>query len=210
MKKLLALHGFLGSPQDFNFLKDEYHITAPTLDELVHFNFQQLSERILPKERVDIIGYSFGGRLAARLKIAYPDIISRCFLMGAHMGLNPLTSKRIQWEKTVVEKINTLSTYDFLAFWNQLPLFYADQDLNTEVKINADYFLNYGLSKQEYLIPQLGPYSSEVFFCFGELDSKYVAYAHNELEGFNVSFIPRAGHRLVQYHQGVKEWLKSI
>ncbi|MAZ49586.1 MAG: hypothetical protein CME65_13580 [Halobacteriovoraceae bacterium] len=211
-KRLLALHGFLGSPHDFNYLRQDFELMAPDLRALVSESIEEVGIRLLGEEKIPIIGYSFGARLAARLKLLFPDRVGPCFLFSGHMGLQYPQERldRESFERKIIEKLQTLSKQEFEEFWNRLELFKADEP----IKINSnpiewvDFFKNYGLSQQPYLIDDLKEYCEEIIFGYGTYDSKYKDYANKELSDFKVHWFS-CGHRVLFQEFEIKKLLSD-
>ncbi len=214
--KLLCLHGFAGSGDDFGFLADDFDIIAPNLDELVSLEFNGLKHRILvdycKDQEVNVLGYSFGGRLAARLKIAAPSQIKQTIICSSHMGHKKVPQARIELERSIVSKLENMNKEEFFAFWNELDLFRYDDKSNASnasLDILKMYFTNYGQSIQPYLLDDLMKLKNEITFVFGQKDKKYCEYANENLTGFNLEFIS-SGHRVLQNQEAILKLLKVI
>ena len=212
--RLLCFHGFLGGPQDFDFLKDSYQVKAINLRDFVHLAFDDLFEKLQSIgafENVDIIlGYSFGARLALRLKIL-KQLKQPLFCIGGHLGLKDKEEifKRKAFEDNIIERIQSLSEANFLHFWNSFELFEYDKPLASVDMRNAElFFANYGLSKQEYLLDFLST-AKNIHFLYGENDSKYLDYARTKLGDFDFEILADSGHRALTHHDAVKNWLKE-
>lgn len=212
-KRVLALHGFLGSPDDFNYLRHDFEVLAPDLRNLVSENIEDLGMRILADEKIPIIGYSFGARLAARLKLLFPERVGSCLLLSGHMGLLHSEQKieRKYFENQMIEKLKTLSRPEFETFWNGLALFKADDPIkmNSNPRDWIDFFNNYGLSGQPYLLNDLAKYSNELIFGYGKFDSKYKEYAEKELSKFNVHWFS-CGHRVLTQESEMRKLLSKV
>lgn len=214
MINLLCLHGFLGSSTDFDYLKADYHVFAPQLDQLVSLDYESLKEEILkslPFYQYHILGYSFGARLAVRLFLDLKPQ-GKLICLGGHLGLKDISlrEERKNIEQNFLKKLNQLTQKEFLDYWNSLPLFNRDQDLETANFSNAsDFFVNYGLSKQPYLKSQLMDYKERVSIHYGEDDEKYKNYALAEISEFELQFWPKSSHRLIKNEELVKKILKD-
>lgn len=212
MPKFLALHGFLGTPEDFDFLKAKFNIVAPDLSKLVELDKQELYKyliNIINIESIDyIIGYSFGSRLGLSLKVENQlDLPIYC--LAGHMGLNPKElGVRGEVEEKFCEKIISLNRQEFLKYWNSLELFKYDEPLKKINFNNAQlFFEKYGLAKQLELIPRVKE-RSDFHFLYGDKDTKYKTYALKNLKKFDVELLQDAGHRLIQYPECVMNWLQ--
>jgi hypothetical protein len=212
--KILCLHGFLGTPENFDFLKESYQIKALNLCDFVHLGFDELFEQLQNFgvfEGVDaILGYSFGARLGLRFKVLKQMRIP-LFCIGGHLGLRESEDilKRKKFEDNMIKKICSFTEEEFLGYWNSLDLFSSDKPLNSINMKNADlFFKNYGLSSQEYLFDLLNT-RKDIYFLYGGNDSKYSSYARTKLNGFELEIVPNVGHRALAHHDVIKDWIKD-
>ncbi|MBT4793373.1 MAG: hypothetical protein HON90_17510 [Halobacteriovoraceae bacterium] len=205
-QKILCLHSFLGSPQDYDFLKEKYDVIAPDLTQLVALDFEQLYQRLFEcgylSPEIPIIGYSFGSRLGSRLfnKMKQKPIL---VCLAGHLGIKSLTEKKIRndFELDMMKRISESSSEVFLEFWNQLRLFANDNELNGIHYGNAAlFFKNYGLSTQPFLKDKLLAHKEKCFFYYGLNDKKYCEYAKKELGDFDTVYLEHIGHRIISHH----------
>lgn len=188
-----VFHGFLGSPEDFSFLRGE--------DVILH----QLSDGVPETASRDIlIGYSMGGRLA--MELARKNGFSRLVLINAHPGLEDAQREpRKVWEDEVLARLQDHG--EFLRWWNSLPLFAADRPLETVPPRSAELFQRMRLSKQENFLPFLRSQNEKVHWILGKDDPKYSELA-SSLDGFDVQVIP-GGHRLFQHPDALHSAIKK-
>lgn len=195
-----VFHGFLGSPDDFQFLNAEFKIR---LYDLYTTSIEDIIHQVKPED--SLIGYSLGGRLAMELAIKLKFNIQKLVLINSHPGLQDIKElpEREKFESLVIKKLTTENPENFLRWWNMLPIFSHDLPLKTlseEKKLaSINLFEKHKLSCQENYLPDLSHYKSKVSWIIGTEDSKYVAMARNSLvpNDFNVIFMP-GGHRLFQ------------
>ncbi len=215
MKTILCLHGFLGQPADFDFLKAKYKVVAPNLNDYVELDFEQLSlkfeELYLTIKPSLILGYSFGARLALRL-MSQLNLSCELICLAGHMGLTPHEiSDRIQIEEQMVKKLTSYTEADFLNYWNGLELFKHDGPLvNPNMDKAVCYLKNYCLSKQPHLKNNLLTKSKQIRIYYGELDTKYTDYATSELKDFNFHILPGLGHRLLHHPEEIIAIVEGI
>lgn len=207
MRKLIAFHGFLGSPNDFDFLEKDFDIFCPNLD--LYTNSSDLSTLIddisifVGEQRADVIGYSFGARLALQIYLDKSSSFGKLFLVAGHLGLsseNDRQDRRVI-EGEFIKAIEKKSFDEFITFWNNLSLFKYDTHISSELRSRdtlRNYFLNFGLSKQKDYRASLIEHRDKVKWFFGDQDHKYCEYAKKELQDFDVMFIQGAGHRLIK------------
>lgn len=219
--RILCLHGFLGSPKDFDFLKDEFDIIAPDLSAYVLLDYKELQaklSKLIHLEKCHFLGYSFGARLGARLfsDLKKKDIDknnNKLVCMAGHLGIKEDSERedRLKIEKKFIEIINNSNEKTFLDYWNQLHLFKDDLPLVSCNYINArSYFENYALSEQPFLTKILFKVKEQIYFFYGENDQKYTSYAKSELTDFKVEYIEKAGHRLIKQHEYFRQKLREI
>ncbi len=102
---LTFLHGFLGSPLDWQdldlpglFLTLPGHQGRP-LD-------LSLLEKEIPK-KTTLIGYSLGGRLAMDFAHRFPERIERLIILSANPGLEKGKEERIEWDEKWAQLLET-------------------------------------------------------------------------------------------------------
>lgn len=207
---IVCLHGFLGTPSDFDFLKSDFEVFAPHLDDLVHLSPLELQDDILSKIKTKgniLIGYSFGARIAMGLFLRSPERFDRLILLAGHAGLcdEKQRQERKSLELNICKAISENNFDDFLNSWNNMELFKHDLVIAPEKKtpeVLTSYFKNFSLSVQPYYLNQLAEYRNKIVWLFGAEDNKYVTYAKENLAGFNIRYIPSCGHRVVHNLDG--------
>lgn len=213
-EKLIALHGFLGRPTDFDFLKQEsilnrYEVVVPDYfktSELSpsvdfqtwgqnfwkHYNFQNCS----------IVAYSLGGRLAQQALAAAPERVKHLILISA--GLGTAAEKNlslINWsEKFLTEPWDSLMNQ-----WNSQKVFLNSQE---PVRIESNYdrsglslsFKNWGQDAMPSSEGLLSKYSEKIVGLCGQADEKYkriyTEAFHKKLFS-NLVVAENSGHRVI-------------
>lgn len=118
-KQSIFIHGLFGES-----------ILPPENSKVVTPYFlDSLSQLDLRSDDV-IVAYSFGARKLLSLihKEGFPDI-KHIHIVSAHIGCKNRV-KRIQLEDHILEKMNDKS---FLSFWNELPLFEKDANIQIDL-----------------------------------------------------------------------------
>ena len=216
MRKWMALHGFLGSREQWDFLKtlgevdaiDLYPLMDKTKDELFEF----LLSRVENGTR--LIGYSMGGRIAMELFLRAPDKFSNLYVLASHPGLEfkEDIEQRVLWENNWVKKLDYPDT--FINEWNQQDIFKNDNPISFPKRpINQikKCIETWGLSKQDYLVPKLKRFNDKIVWLIGSEDKKYKVIAGNSIkEHFYAHCVTGAGHRLLQYPEYVLHCLKVL
>jgi pimeloyl-ACP methyl ester carboxylesterase len=190
-----VFHGFLGSPDDFSFLKGK---------NIVLHNLYQ--DRPVTSSEDILIGYSMGGRLA--IELAKKNRFKKLILINAHPGLTDDKEREIrsQWEEEVLERLT--DPKKFLKWWNALPLFQADKPLTNVPARSVELFRKMLLSRQENFLPFLLENKDRVHWILGEKDPKYSAL-RKILTDFDVHMVP-GGHRLFQHPEILEPLIRKL
>lgn len=106
--RLIFLHGFLGSPQDWDGV---IHFLPEFSCEALEYPFQ------IPPNSI-VIGYSMGGRIA--LRCSQPTIV-----LSTHPGLQTSEEKAARWlqDQQWAHKLRQEPLESFLKAWYDQPLF---------------------------------------------------------------------------------------
>lgn len=207
-----VLHGFLGSPNDFFFLKDLNFMTPlGGVSSLVFHDLYQDDSFPTPQPDDIFIGYSLGGRIALDLCSRVDFNIKKLILIGSHIGYDPKKDKaqkqdRIKTESMILSQLENRSFKDFMVWWNNLSLFKYDQPLETELfrfQKSPILFRKYLLSKQKYYLPELKKYREKIVFIAGEMDFKFINLINEKLNPHNIKncILKKGGHRLFQHQE---------
>ena len=231
---LVLLHGFTGSAASWGNLLDElaedgYRVIA--LDLLGHgtstaprdpgrytmFHAQQdiltaLQQLGVQAGKAILLGYSMGGRVA--LYISYSYYFRALILESASPGLAE-THEREQRKKSdyaLAEHIENVGVEEFVAYWENLPLFASQKNLPVErweaqrrQRLNnrslglANSLRGLGTGEQPPLHEQLNRLDLPVLLLAGELDDKFCGIAREMAEHLpqsQLKIIPEAGHTL--------------
>ena len=202
-----VFHGFLGSPEDFNFLKQD--------DVILHDLYTpDFNPEIKPGDT--LIGYSMGGRIAMELAHQMNWEINKLVLMNSHPGLEFDDEKesRKEWEDSVLEKLQSVSPADFFDYWNELPIFEFDSPLapisEERYLASQKLFDQFRLSKQRNFLPALEDHKEKVLYLVGLFDNKYFTLAEEVIANYGIQVTPvSGGHRLFQEPQQVKSILTN-
>lgn len=201
-----VFHGFLGSPDDFTFLKKD--------GVIVHDLYQMTSYPEVSNDDI-LIGYSMGGRIALEIAEKNNYNIKKVVLINAHPGLDNDEARmdRKEFESKVQQELKTKSREEFLAWWNLLPIFTFDAPIESteeRYKASADLFWKYRLSEQKNHLPEMIRHKDKVLFIAGLFDERYMELVSEYLipEQIIVKGIP-GGHRLFQNKEELKQILSS-
>jgi 2-succinyl-6-hydroxy-2,4-cyclohexadiene-1-carboxylate synthase len=225
------LHGFWGQGSDSQVFFDalcelcpnqELRLWAPDLFQEASFlspdndfsHWAQRYEESLREragaERVALVGYSLGGRLAlhglARIcQSAAPLNISLAVFLSSNPGLvdKRLLRARRQWEREWAERFRADGWDDLIRDWNQLSVFShtglvqrRQQDFSR--RLLAVSLERWSVTRHEACLDDIKGLSQ--LWCFGSKDAKYRALGERMLEQRlvrGVHFLAHAGHRLL-------------
>lgn len=178
--RLAFLHGFLGSPHDWDGV----------ISHLPEYSCLALSYPFQIPEGSILIGYSMGGRIALRSS-------NRKILLSAHPGLQTPQKKaaRLIQDQHWIKKLLQQPLERFLHDWYAQPLFDSlrahpeflkifSRRLDQDPKQLAQMLENESLAKQEF--------NTDGIFLHGQLDQKY-AQLYHDLKIPSLE-IPNAGH----------------
>lgn len=203
--KWLLLHGFMGSRHDFDQLVTALPGTVMTIDLLgfgAHAPEVTAVERFTMAsqiadlqavlaafhwEKVHLLGYSMGGRLALGFAIAHPELIATLILESATAGI-PGAADRAARRQADAEKAQAISR-DFERFvtnWEKLPLFASQQQLliaqqqqmrrqrlRQRPENVAQSLLSMGTGAQPNFWPKLAQVTVNTLLIVGEKDVKF-------------------------------------
>lgn len=185
LKPLLSfLHGFLGSPQDWEGVIE--HLPEYSCEAL-SYPFQIPSDSIL-------IGYSMGGRIA--LRSSQPKI-----LISTHPGLKTPEEKaeRLLQDQRWIQKLRQKPLKSFLKDWYAQPLFeslrnHPDFPKILSRRLQQDPFVLAQMLAQESLANQEFTLDGSIFL-HGALDQKYAQlYRDLQIPSLEISGAGHAAH----------------
>jgi 2-succinyl-6-hydroxy-2,4-cyclohexadiene-1-carboxylate synthase len=225
----LFLHGFLGSSADFDGIDPNgtsvkidllgFGSNAPEVP-LERFEMaEQIADIIavldnLDIEKVNIVGYSMGGRLALGVAMVHPERVAKLILEGGTAGLNDavVRQERILSDNAKADTIEQDGMASFVAAWEQLPMF-ASQKMATpaqrafmhEQRIQspapnvANSLRGMGAGAQPNFWPDLQRLNVPVTLIAGDLDQKFQAIATQmaaRLPDARIQVVAQAGHNV--------------
>jgi len=186
---IVALHGFLGRPSDWDFLRDAgLDVDARELDDI-------------PRSGETLLGYSMGGRLAlhALLDVAK---FERAVIVSSGLGLENEADRaaRREADEKWARRFESEDWDVVMRDWNAQPLFgghirKAEPDRRKVVTQLRDY----SVAKLPPLAPRLQEIAIPVLWIAGERDAKYVADAKRAVELLphaELWICPGAAHRV--------------
>lgn len=142
--KILFLHGFTGSTQDFSsvipLLSNSYcclavdlpgHGKTRVIGDASCYNMSNTAQaliELLDDLQIDkclLLGYSMGGRLALYMTLHFPERFEKVVLESASPGLKTEKerSHRLQADSQISQNLENSNIKDFLLNWYDRPLF---------------------------------------------------------------------------------------
>lgn len=198
MSRIVAIHGFLGSPDQWDTLKTKHELIP--LDLYQFDSIKELEEKVNKLSPSILMGYSLGGRIALHLATTMINSLERVYIFAGNIG--PCTqserAKRVKWESSWQNKLNTLTNEQFLQDWNSQPIFKHDLPIThlPHPKDKLEKLFNlYPLSKQPNF-KELVEGEHKFTFVVGEKDTKYLQ-RYRKLKLTNLLVMKNCGHRLL-------------
>ena len=189
---ITALHGFLGLPRDWDFLrKAGFEVVTPPLD------------RIPPAGDV-LLGYSMGGRLALHALIGGARY-RRAVIVSAGLGIEDRVAReeRCKNDERWARAFESDPWNDVMRVWNEQPVFGGHRLRREERDFDR---LELARQLREWspgVLPPLAWRLREieipVLWIAGERDTKYVTEAERAislLKSGELWICPGAGHRV--------------
>lgn len=244
---LVFLHGFMGSMESWNKITPQFNFPIVLIDlpghgqshfkDIDNYSFTEWIDDfkfILDKlsiNRINLYGYSMGGRLALSFACEYPQMVTRLILESTTAGIIDETGceKRISEDLLKMAEINK----DYLGFvkkWSHNQLFInqkkrnlsgweAQQKIRLEQnKAQLSLSLQFlGTGKMSPLWDKIKKLQSSVILITGSEDSKYCRIAIECLQKIpdckwvNIS---NCGHNVhleqsTQFVESIKSFLQS-
>ncbi len=244
---VLALHGFTGdhTTWDRSCLKKKFRIIAPDLighgktdspDTVARYEMKQAAKDLaalldhLKIQKVNVLGYSMGGRLALSFAMYYPERVKKLILESSSPGLKTEAerNKRREQDRQLAEKILSNGIHEFVNYWEKLPLFSTQEKLPEEIRSSirrqrlknspkglANSLKGMGTGKQPSWWNRLHELNIPVLIICGELDQKFCRIAGEMAERLpdcKTVIIPGCGHTVhvedpAAFDQAVEQFL---
>ena len=229
---LLLLHGFLGSSDDWRFLVEyleqsfylilidlpghgeSVSVSAMNNEQgalsFIHKPIDKILEH-LDIQRLSVLGYSLGGRIAMSYALAFPDKIQYLIIESGHFGLACAAEKkaRQQSDQYWAERFNSEPLADVLQDWYSQPVFAELSSSSRQLliaerqrysgKMLGDVLLAFSLAHQPDYTKAFALASFSILFICGENDQKFTAIGKRlEHEGIvdQCRIIAGAGHNV--------------
>ena len=231
---LFALPGFLGIPQDWNFLFPQ-HPSIKSLDIFSSFSIEGLWEwaecfnawvqQKSSNSPRALIGYSLGGRLALHAVLQNPNLWHGAIIISAHPGLKNPTEKeeRLALDHHWAQRFEKEPWEPLMRDWNARTVFEKDpfifkrQEKDYSRNSLACALRKWSLGIQDNLLLELQHLNMPLLWLTGADDSHYSSLANQIVLKHpfsNVLNIPKAGHRVPWqqpeiFHEQLNQFLKG-
>lgn len=243
---ILFLHGFTGNLKDWEFVKGNLdkkftpifidligHGNSSAPREVEKYNSANQIELIrkllitLNLNKIILVGYSMGGRLALSFTAKYPSKVNSLVLISTAFGFENKSEReeRIKSDKVLSEQIKNSTIEVFIKYWINIPLFNSYKKLSknkietlAKDKIkrnkkrglqNSLFGFSTGLMKIFFL--KLEKIKTRTLLVCGELDKKFIGINKKALKllpNAELKIVRDAGHNLP--FEKPKEFLKLL
>ena len=227
---VLFFHGFLGDSRDWQQVVDlvSEHSYCITIDLPGHGNsnipdllknlwdFESFSLKIdeflknLLIEKINLVGYSMGGRLAQYFAINYPKRVLKLVLESSSPGIKNKKERisRLERDKVFVKRLQDEPLIEILNTWYKQSLFqgirnhpqYAEmvkKRSKNNPQLMAKALMAFSTGNQPYLAEKISAVGIPVLLLCGEKDSKYLKIMkelkHNN-PGYKLNVMDKCGH----------------
>ncbi|MBA3722384.1 MAG: alpha/beta fold hydrolase [Parachlamydiaceae bacterium] len=224
---IIALHGFLGLPEDWDHLQmlqlhgiDLNSFQWNSLDDCGKHICGIASENIKDEKPI-LMGYSLGGRIALHALIQQPKLWKAGMIISAHPGLDTEAEKRNRFnlDESWARRFEEEEWDSLIDAWNRRAVFAEDNYhfQRDESKYNrkelAAMLINGSLGNQANLLQQIEELPMPILWVVGEKDSVYLKIAKKIIfknPKSRVLVVEDAGHRLVWQKPKVFKQLLNI
>lgn len=242
-RALLLLHGFTGSSETWTPFIPHFskRYNTITVDLIGHglseappnpeqYSLERAADDMitlmdqLALNKIHLLGYSMGGRLALMIACKYPDRVSSLILESSSPGLKSEIERRnrIINDNQLASFIEKEGIESFVNHWENIPLFQTQKRVPLEVREKlrqdrlahskiglANSLRGMGTGQQQSLWPCLSQLSFPILLMAGEHDTKYVAIAKEMaklLPQAVTTIAPQTGHAV---HFEEQEWFRQ-
>ena len=218
MTKLVCLHGFLGSSQDWEGLEC-VAIALPyglDLDAMCLWLFENLKEKNIL--RCTLLGYSMGGRIALRFAILFPEFVEKLILVSTSPGLDDEGARLHRWESDLLlaSRMREMTVSEFLKEWYQNPIFngfFREEIVQTDISILSETLLMMSPGRVTSSWSHLSSLQMPVVVIVGEKDQKYIKIAQRMcgmIQNVSLRIVANVGHSLhLEDHLGFISIVKN-
>jgi 2-succinyl-6-hydroxy-2,4-cyclohexadiene-1-carboxylate synthase len=185
---ITALHGFLGAPSDWNFLRDAgFTIETSPLDAI-------------PPRGDTLVGYSLGGRLALHALLAGAHY-DRAIFISTGLGIEDeaARSARRASDEAWAHRFESDDWDTVITAWNAQPVLAGPALPRTRDDYDPRALREWSSAARPPVASRLHELTLPTLWIAGARDTKYVAEAHRAASlapNARVAIIENAGHRV--------------
>ncbi|MEA2236052.1 MAG: 2-succinyl-6-hydroxy-2,4-cyclohexadiene-carboxylate synthase [Thermoanaerobaculia bacterium] len=185
---ITALHGFLGAPRDWNFLRDAgFMIETPKLDAI-------------PARGDTLLGYSLGGRLALHALLAGAQY-ERAIFISTGLGIEdePARAARRASDEAWAHRFDTEKWNTVIDAWNAQPLLAGPSLPRSRHDYDPRALREWSSGALPPVASRLHELTIPTLWIAGARDTKYVAEAQRAASlarNARVAIVEDAGHRV--------------
>lgn len=221
---IIALHGFLGKPQDWdsqlkNYQKTDCKIVAPfffepsnwspekNISEWGQFFLEQCERWQNEGFKLKLLAYSLGGRLALGPFLKRPELFSEVHFFSVNPGLSNSKEKNIRqindanWARKFLIEPWELVTQN----WNLQPIFLDDyepkrNEVDYSRELLARALTNWSISHQENYWDKLVNLKQSINWWVGGKDQKFLDIGtklNQANKRIKLNIVPNCGHRVL-------------
>lgn len=195
---ITCIHGFLGRPRDWDFLRDAgLEIEAIDLEAA-----RKLASSGDDRSHDTLLGYSMGGRLALE-SLAGGARFGRAIIVSAGLNLEEGRDERRLRDERWARRFESDRWDDLMRDWNAQPVFGGHEIAREECEYSraelAAALRDYSPGVLAPLAPRLRAISIPLLWIAGERDATYVEVARRAtsiLPNAALWICPDAGHRV--------------
>lgn len=228
---LVLLHGFTGSAESWSShieaFSQRFRVIAVDLPghglsdspgDAARYRMERCVEDLravldqLALARINLLGYSMGGRVALHFAAAHPDRVAALILESATPGLSDPAERqaRTASDHALAERLERDGLAAFVDYWTTLPLFASQSRLPAEVRANlhsqrlnnnvtgvANSLRGMGTSAQASLWDNLAGIRTPTLLIAGALDEKFTRIAQQmaaSMPHSRLAIVGNAGH----------------
>jgi len=185
---ITALHGFLGAPSDWNFLRDAgFAIDTPPLDAI-------------PPRGDILLGYSLGGRLALHALLAGAHY-ERAIFISTGFGIEDESARaaRRASDEAWAHRFESDDWDTVIRDWNAQPVLAGPALPRTRDDYDPRALREWSSAVLPPVASRLHELTIPTLWIAGARDTKYVAEAHRAASlapNARVAIVENAGHRV--------------
>lgn len=230
MARVIALHGFLGLPSDWNDFADSaidiMQILSPSPQNSLWKWAEAFHHSQSPNQPSILMGYSMGARLAMHALLHHPERWRGAILISGNPGLTSAKqkAKRLQQDLQWAHRFESEPWDQLIDSWNRqstfanMPYYLRRKEEDYDRASLADTLRYWSLGKQEPLLSRLAQLPIPILWIAGEKDLTSSTLAHTLSFAHVQSRIwiaPNSGHRIPweapgAFKEQVQQFLRRI